>query len=89
MQIYVQNAMKAPISALQRVIHVFSQVLPPGILRICSFNPKILSAFAYSQKRSVEFLPIGTLISHSKTPPVFFRAMRIVSQILQSISFLS
>lgn len=29
MHIYIQNAMKAPISALKRVIHVFSQVLPP------------------------------------------------------------
>lgn len=83
------DAVKAPISALQRVIHVFNQVLAPGILRVCPFHPKILSAFAYFQMRSVEFLPVGILISHSKTLPVFFRAIRMVSQTLQSISFLS
>lgn len=83
------DAVKAPISALQRVIHVFNQVLAPGILRVCPFHPKILSAFAYFQMRSVKFLPVGILISHSKTLPVFFRAIRMVSQTLQSISFLS
>lgn len=90
MQIYVQMQWRHPSGWMtHRVIHAFNQVPPPGILRVFSLHPKIVSAFAYSQKRSVEFLPIGTLISHSERPPVFFRAIFIVNQILQSIYFLS
>lgn len=63
--------------------------VPPCTFEVCSFHPNILPAFAHTQKRSVEFSPVGILISDSKTTLVLFRATRKVSQTLQSIYFLS
>lgn len=37
----------------------------------------------------MQFSPTSTLVPDSKTPPVFFRSTNMVSQTLQSISFLS